>query len=234
MSKSARVRSRDLRQAFQLVAECRERGDDALEWNRHLFEGLSRLVGAPIAPAMEFRHDAAGRVVGCPFSFDSGWATAGQRSRWFELYVAQGGFRQAPTYQRFMALPGRLVTRNRRELVEDTEWHRSFELNETRIPTGTGDMVCSCVRLQDPTGLYGFVLNRPRGDRPFGPAESRLVHRLHQELSLWLGRVLILEPGGLYGGLARRLHPVLRSLVEGDSEKQVALRLALSRHTIHE
>jgi DNA-binding NarL/FixJ family response regulator len=33
--------------------------------------------------------------------------------------------------------------------------------------------------------------------------------------------------------LSRRLHQTLTALLQGDSEKQVALHLGLSRHTIH-
>ena len=138
------------------------------------------------------------------------------------------------TFRRFMVLPGDLVTRTRGQLVEDREWIRSFEFHETRRPMGHDDLVVSYARAPGGEGHYGFTLNRALGDGPFTTREGRLIHILHHELARSFGTALALEPGGLFAGLSRRLEETLQALIEGDSEKQVAARLGLSRHTVHE
>ena len=49
-----------------------------------------------------------------------------------------------------------------------------------------------------------------------------------------MGGVLLREPDRALTGLPPRLRQVLGCLLEGDSEKQVAARLGLSRPTVHE
>jgi DNA-binding NarL/FixJ family response regulator len=233
MSKSQRLRSQELRRVYQLVGECRELGQDALAWHRHMLEGLTRLVGAAVSTSMELQPGADGQLGGV-FGVDAGWATASQRAFYFEQYVAGDGFRGAVTFQRFTAVRSRHLTRSRQQVVPTTEWDRSFEFNETRRPLGLDDLLASVVWLQDPPALYGFVLNRPLGEPPFGPRECRLAHLLLQELARHLGRALARQPGGLFVALPVRLQQTLRCLLEGDSEEQAALRLGLSRCTLHE
>ena len=234
MSKSGRVRLGELRRAFRLVSECRDLGHDPAAWRRRLLEGLDALVGYQVGAAVRFRHDpATGLPEACPLA-EHGWDSPRERSLWHENFLINRGFDWAITFRRFMALPGDLVTRTRGQLVEDREWDRSFEFLETRRPMGHDDLMVSYARAPDGEGLYGFTLNRSLGDGPFTTREGRLVHMLHHELARSFGTTVAIEPGGVFEGLPRRLGETLQALVEGDSEKQVAARLGLSRHTVHE
>jgi DNA-binding NarL/FixJ family response regulator len=71
-------------------------------------------------------------------------------------------------------------------------------------------------------------------EKKFAERERRLVHLFHHELSRYVGTALALEHGGAIEALPRRLRQTLKCLLEGDSEKQVAARIGLSRHTVHE
>jgi DNA-binding NarL/FixJ family response regulator len=118
--------------------------------------------------------------------------------------------------------------------MSNAEWQRSFEFNETRRPAGIDDFLASTVRLRDPPAVYGFVLNRPCAAPRFGPRECRLAHLVLRSVARELRRGLALSPGGLFVDLPERLQATLRCLLEGDGEKEAALRLGLSHPTIHE
>jgi DNA-binding CsgD family transcriptional regulator len=56
----------------------------------------------------------------------------------------------------------------------------------------------------------------------------------HREVCRFLGTKLADMFGPTVTDLAPRLRQVLTFLLEGDGEKQVAARLGISRHTVHE
>jgi DNA-binding CsgD family transcriptional regulator len=72
------------------------------------------------------------------------------------------------------------------------------------------------------------------GEKRYGTRERRLVHLFVDELSRHLGRSLLLPHDDLFTSLPPRVRQTLDCLLEGDSEKQVAARLGLSRHTVHQ
>ncbi|WP_168219080.1 response regulator transcription factor [Limnoglobus roseus] len=57
---------------------------------------------------------------------------------------------------------------------------------------------------------------------------------LHEEIAALFDTRLHLSDDPIWQGLTPRLRDVLMALRSGDSEKQIALRLGLSRHTVHE
>src|SRR5262249_46211201 len=61
MSRSAALRAADVRAVFRLVGECRELGDDALAWQRHLVAGVARLTGGGGASTSKAHGSRSGR-----------------------------------------------------------------------------------------------------------------------------------------------------------------------------
>jgi len=53
MGKSDLLRVQDVRDAYRLIGECRDLGNDPAPWHRHMFGGLCRLIGAPAATGGE-------------------------------------------------------------------------------------------------------------------------------------------------------------------------------------
>ena len=72
------------------------------------------------------------------------------------------------------------------------------------------------------------------GERDFGSRERVLVSLFHIELGRLIGRSLASAVLGPTSDLSPRLHETLRCLLEGDSEKQVAMRMGLSHATVHQ
>ena len=88
-------------------------------------------------------------------------------------------------------------------------------------------------RANEPT-LDGLVLLRAWGEKRFSERECRLIQLMHDELAPLVGRQLAAagEPGP--SGLSRRKREVLECLLEGDSDKFIALRLGISTATVSE
>jgi DNA-binding CsgD family transcriptional regulator len=120
-----------------------------------------------------------------------------------------------------------VVTARRRELLGDDAWYRSPSFGQLHRPCGFDDHLYS-FRAIDSRTASGLALRREVGDRPFGEEEQDLLALFHEQ-------VIRLEPQRAFGDprLTPRERDVLRRLLDGASEKEVAFELQLSAHTVH-
>jgi DNA-binding CsgD family transcriptional regulator len=234
MRKSGRVRFGDLRQAFRLIHDCRDLGHNPGAWPAVMVEGLGRLVDADVVTAGELRPGLHGVPARIFHLADRGWSSPTARASWDQHYTIDQEFRQMPAFQRFAALPGSLVTRSREQLVDDGEWYGSEEFNEYHRSFEVDDILASRTMIGGPPALLGFNILRGLGRERFGARERRLVRIFHRELIRHVGTSLARTPAGPPPLLPPRLQETLNRLLEGDSEKQVARRMGLSTHTVHQ
>jgi DNA-binding CsgD family transcriptional regulator len=137
-----------------------------------------------------------------------------------------------PTLRRLGQSARQLVTRTRQQLVGDGPWYASLSYNEHRRVIGVDHCIYTLCTLpgEDRFSLIG--LHRAVGERGFTSREQRLLHVFHGELRRLTGTVLARNPER--AGLSPRLSQTLDYLLEGDSEKQIATRMALSLPTVHQ
>src|SRR5262245_11704104 len=129
MSKSQRLRLREVRALFHLVGECRELGADAEAWRRHLAAGLCRLAGGQMCLVGEARLDGPEKLM-VPLDFvDHGWPTAEGRT-YYLRWLKDPRVLDSENIRAFNQVSGRLVTRTREQFVEDRTWYASFFFNE--------------------------------------------------------------------------------------------------------
>ena len=85
-------------------------------------------------------------------------------------------------------------------------------------------------------GRAAVVLTPQRAyrDAAFAARDVALLRLFHEELARLVGTVLADGEADPAAGLPARLRQTLEALLEGDGEKQVAARLGISRHTVHE
>src|SRR5262249_13806966 len=81
---------------------------------------------------------------------------------------------------------------------------------------------------------FSFSVLRPPHDTYFGAREMKLMRLLHDELALLAGNVLSVGEVDPLAKLSPRLRQTLAFLLTGNSEKEIARRMGLSRHTVHE
>ena len=233
MSKSDRLRLSDVRQVFRLLGDCRDLGDDPAAWPKVLVEGLSRLVGGQVVIVSEIGIETPSHPPRFVPMAECGVFTLSSRATW-QRYAIEQEFRQLAIFQRFTTLSTALTTKSREQLVGDAEWYHSDEYNVFHRSMGLDDILVSFARRDDPPGLFGFATYRALDRERFGKRERRLAHLLLEELAPGVGTTFARRQDGLWASLPPRLRQTLECLLEGDSEKQVARRLGLSQHTVHQ
>ena len=231
MPKSRQLTLADVRAILRLVGECRDLGHDPGAWGRHLHEGLSRLTGSQIGIGGEFRtpRAGAGELVSL---VDSGLG-AEERVAIADFLRAHG-FRGHPVGVVFDGWVSRVAVRARRQLVADPDWYRSLCYEVFHRPVDRDHCLISPHRLPDGS-LSVLTLHRTTGERDFSPRERRLLLLAHTEVGRLIGPVLMsADDQHSPTRLAPRVRETLSCLLDGDSEKQAAARLNLSRETVHQ
>jgi DNA-binding CsgD family transcriptional regulator len=232
VSKSNRLRLSDVRRAFRLVGECLELGDAAAGWLTHAGDGFRSLIGADVTlatlqpPGPFLRFDTA------LAQYDSGWASEANRSFCLR-YIGGTEYFEAPDHKAYRALGRSNVTAARSWLVPDREWYRSLHFHEHWKTGGVDHYVVTVREAGSGTATTLFNLSRAVGRRRFTRREVRLVRLVHEELGRLIGGPLSVGPDPAVG-LSPRLRRTLDCLLDGDSEKQAAVRMGISPHTAHQ
>lgn len=231
MSKADNLRLQDVRAAYRLIGDCRDVGSHPALWYRRMLEGLYLLFGTFQASGGEGWWHRPGRPLEPISAFSVSGEPAPEEA--FRAYLSAGAPGGDPIFQVIQTLPGRLITRTRRQLVPDHAWDRSVSAEYRRMG-GIGHLLTSVLRVSDDGAISGIGLNRAIGERDFTPREQRLLDFFHGELGRLIRGPLVsaTEPG--LERLSPRLRQTLACLLEGDSEKQVAARLGLSPTTVHQ
>lgn len=238
MSKSDRVRATDELAVLKLVNECRERGDDAAAWQKHLVDGLLRLAGGMVAAVGAAPPHRTGMLeTMCDWSdqhIGGGWPSTAVQRRWIEYGKNPQVFAEHPATASFFSRPEPDLTLTRRELVDDRTWDRSQFVNTMLRPDGFDEGLVSRVPVPMFQTMYMVTIFRAVREPTFRSGVGRLVAHTQRTLAPHLGRSLLLTTQPNRSGLSPRLRQVLDCLLEGDSEKQVAARIRLRPTTVHD
>jgi DNA-binding CsgD family transcriptional regulator len=230
MGESVRLRLSEVRAVFRLIGECRELGDDSIAWRRHLVDGAARLTGARVG--------MCGEIVLADADYTHpqvalGWED-GQAAVWHG-YLTEHVGKDDLFWHRVRSDGAMLKTVRRCDYVADHEWYQLSSVDESWRSADVDRIILSgrMFRAIVPT-LDGLVMLRAWGEQRFSERECRLIELLHDELAWLIGRQLAAahEPGP--SGLSRRKREVLECLLEGDSDKCIALRLGISAATVSE
>ena len=200
---------------------------------RHVIQSLMKLIGAKVGVAgivSDFLLDRQFKLVA---AVTIGWESEGER-RAFQAY-----YQNAPKHP-MQSLAGRfdkeiILTRSRRQIVDDRRWYTSPHVMEFSRLAGIDHGLYSNFRLPRPGWIGALGLHRAWGDnRPFTQRERTIVQLIHAELGqLHQTHPAFLRPVATQGAMTERMRNVLECLLEGNSEKEVAARLQISRHTVH-
>ena len=238
MKHPPRLRPRDFRSLYLTVGECKELGADPIAWRRHLIDGMLHLLGAAHGACFEMGcgpEAGPSGVAPSPTIFvDSGTADAGVRRIYQETCLAGMEFSSGALARRTGTddvIP--LGAFTRRQMIDDATWYGSDFTREYSRRTGFDDFVGSR-SLAGPATAFSLGVNRASADRPFGRRELRLIRMAVAEVLPLHGTRLAAAGAPSATALPPRLRQVLVRLFDGDGEKQIASRLGISRHTVHE
>jgi DNA-binding CsgD family transcriptional regulator len=236
--KSARVGAADVRTVFQLVGECRDLGDDPVRWWRHFAAVLARTTGAGIGLVGEIG------VYGPRDRRDLGITDWGidengfDRAGWVQMLTA---FRHDPLYNPIVnayvaRLPRNLgAALSRTDMIADRDWYPSGHYQGPHRALGA-DAVLTCYRpVPGVAGAFSEVyLLRRVGERDFSPRDRAVAREAMAAVASLVGGPLARFADPSPADLSPRAREVLRCLLEGDGDKQIAARLGLSTHTVNQ
>ncbi|MDX2037754.1 MAG: LuxR C-terminal-related transcriptional regulator [Isosphaeraceae bacterium] len=233
MGASRRLRLSEIRGVFEVVGECGELGHDPLSWGRHLLGGVQRLVGDAVVIVGEFPTTPTAATAFLSL-VDTGWTGIGSRATYesWSRFVRAAPPNYHPAASRLLSLPATSRVRSRRQLLADRVWYRLPHYNEWLEPQGVDDALFGFHVIPGGGGL-AVSPNRFASQRPFSARHLATMRLLMSELGRHLGKRLSTHRDPI-ARLSPRLRETLDALLEGDGEKQVALRLGIRTSTVRE
>ena len=232
MQKSNLLRVQDVRDAYRLIGDCRDLGNDPALWHGRMLQGVCELIGAPHAAGGEGWWPEPHGPIQPVSAYDSGNDPA--FSEGLQTYHRVNGVADDPVFCALRRLARRRGAHTRRELVSDAVWYVSAMFNEYLRPLALDDRLLSVYSASETAAISVINVQRASGDREFSSRERQLLEFFHGELGRLIGRALVSSTEPTLDKLSPRLRETLSCLLEGDSEKQIAARLALSPATTHQ
>lgn len=233
----SRLRSADWQKIYALVQQCRELGDDPTIWRQHFFAGLMQLAGGDVI--------VGGEMSGCqrgPLSTvgitDHGFEAGFNRQGWVNaLDQFERDPYENPLFRKLLSL---LESRDeaspsREELMPHREWYRSDSYQLINRTLGADSVQHSWMRIPGFTDEFSaLIMTRELGSRQMSERQLEIVTEAHRQIVGHIGAGLARFTDPAPSKLPPRVRQVLRCLLEGDSDKQIAKRLGLSAHTINQ
>lgn len=235
MSKSGMIRAADAFLIHHLLNDCRDLGDDPFAWRRRLLDGLLPMVDAEygwtgeMAGCRSLRLNDLGVVMG----HQAGFSMRPIPEELLPWLIDPGNWpSQTEYHRRALEEPGICLART--DFIDHRSWR---SLPDYRLVREIGDvdhrMWCfrEIPRADDESlGLLAFrVIDR----RDFAPRDRAVVRLIMQMLAPLADGPLARFAEPSPADLTPQVRRVLRCLLEGEGDKQIALRLGLSRHTIN-
>lgn len=219
----SKLKLRDVRAAFRLVGEVRELGSDPGKWRPHLVRRLCQMLRAEIVTSSEL-HFRRLRNGGTKV-LDVGWGTDASGTVW-EIRTEQ---EQARPETYLLSLGAE--AENGTSAVEGEE--QNVPVKPVQPVYGGRSFILSQYPLPHISAVDQLGVHRAWGEAPFSAAEHKLIRLFHVELGRLWKRDALKRAQDPKFELPPRLKQTLDALVTGFSEKQIANKLKLSPHTIH-
>jgi DNA-binding CsgD family transcriptional regulator len=213
---------------LRLVAETAELWYDPVVQRRYTLESLCKLLPAKAGICFTFGDVLMGGDDACGPLVQSGLDES--QERLVKTYV-QTGEPADPALPKLAEIAAPVVVARRSELVNDKLWYASPYYLELREPLGLDDTLYAKISI--PGKVISLALLRAPKDEPFTERQSQLVDLCVSQMS-WPFQPDDKPVDPRLASLQPRLRKVMQHLLDGDGEKQVAAKLGLSRHTVHE
>lgn len=237
MSKSASMRLQDHRAILELVGECRDLGDSNQSWQSHTLERLAALTAADISVCGEIGGFLAGRphAIGIPddWGFENGFDIRGWN-------LGQQTLMTNPHYrpalfeylERGSHIQGTAMRRT--DLITTVDWEQSLEYGFYDIVGADHNLGCFHLIHGTTDEWIGGYLSRGKGRPDFSDRQQLIAQEAFAMIARMLGGALARSTEPSPRELSPRVRQVLQCILEGDGDKQIAKRLAISKYTVND
>ncbi|HRX83622.1 MAG TPA: LuxR C-terminal-related transcriptional regulator [Phycisphaerae bacterium] len=228
MGQAGRLRLSDAQSVFRLLGEVRELARDAALWRRHAVAGLLRLTGGHVGLSALEAIPIQGTGADVAMRVEVGWDAPWKQQRLAD-FIARGEITRHPGYAFLRAHALRPFTCSRAMMVADAAWYASESVEHFHRAVGCDDFIHSRRLIADSGWADMLVLHRPWGEPPFDARARRVVALFHDELArLWHA-----PPTSNHCDCPPHLRRLVAQFRQGRSEKEAAVALRLSQHTVH-
>jgi DNA-binding CsgD family transcriptional regulator len=241
------VSNQDVRDLLHVMAELACMRNDPRRWRIEALTSMMRMLPASASVALIVQLNRADpeAVPTVQSIFDLGFKGSAEH----EAFLNE--FNEAPlrdplckrALQAARHCERRTVTMLRREVVEDAEWYSSSNVDRYRRLARVDDCVVSVHRNRTAAGagtdagelMMVWMAFRGWGEPArFTGRERQLVDALHGGLEWLYLSEETLQRVTRATALSPRLRQTLDYLLGGDTERQVAARMSISIHTVHD
>lgn len=232
LSVRAPLRLKDVREIFRLVGEIREVGGDPNKWRPLMITRLGKMMKAEIVVSSEI-HFVATRMPGVYRVHDIGWGCGEDGNTW-QINTE----REEKPEAYWLNVLGKSEDEKKLASAGATTAAAAEEAPlvavapQKRVYGGTS-FVLSQIPLPHLGAVDQLGIHRAWGEKPFSHSEHRLVRLFHVELGRLWRKDAMQKAADPSADLPPRLQQTLAELAAGASEKQVSLKLGISRHTVH-
>jgi DNA-binding CsgD family transcriptional regulator len=233
VGRAERLSYRQIRSVTELVGQCVELGRNPAAWRTHALQNLTRLTGGQVGLTIDIQGLAEDSMPRMFDPIDIGWDDRARQVFYgdYPAVMAEDPGTQALGRVHTRA---RFSTTTRRELVGDHEWYTAPAVSELRRSGDVDDLVSTSVMIR-PGVVHGFIVYRRWQQTPFGVRERRIMRlfqagllrqlRRHPEEHALNQQIAALPP---------RVRQTMNRLVAGESLKEIADGLKISRHTVND
>jgi DNA-binding CsgD family transcriptional regulator len=218
------------------MGECRDLGDDPAIWRQHGFAGVARLIGADLVAGGELAGVRSGvqRELGnASWGWEHGFNLAGWLQA-LELFGSDPSYSsQLTKYAERLRMDERVVLTGS-DLVGEKEFLRGIEYQLYRVMGVHHTLFCSRFIPGAPDETNGGLFWRATGRPNFNEREKAILGQAYDQITPLVGGPLARFTEPSPSDLPPRPRLVLKCLLEGDSDKQIAARLRISPYTVHQ
>lgn len=242
--------SADTVKMLQLMGSLACLRNDPRAWRQELLGSINGLLPATASAAFILRGVRAGQSPAIATHFDAGFPSTAHRQAYLrEMNAAPfNDPLSRATLGAFTKASDSTLTLLRADVVSDAAWNADLHVLTHRRATGMDDVILSLHRGTEPGIAYALCVFRPMLSRPaegsaspgkapstgrFTPRERLLLDTMHRGLDWLYSAEESAHRVNHASALPPRLRQTLDCLLAGDTERQVALKMSLSIHTVH-
>ncbi len=229
------LRNTDVRAVYQLLGECCELGADPLVWRHHMLTQFNQLLGCTASVDIEATlvPTSAGMALRPSFALSPG-GYSNTETTVLTKCLREMPIEDNPLVSALLQNSSGSEARvgHRRGWVGDRAWERCGFVRDYLSHINWNDTLLGILPPQ--RGIRVFTLTREKKDVHFTPRDASVLSLFLNELATISEVRLSAVGGGSLMNLPPRMREVLMAMSDGDNEKQIAMRLSISRNTVHE